>query len=221
MCQCQPVRFLLLRRSHRPGWRDGDQHHGGVDGRAGNVGADYFLRLPRRQPSNVVVQLFDHEKPATVANFLHYITPAVAPGIATNVAFSNMIWDRCIPGFVLQGGDYDAVDRTNTTWPPNLESIYSDFTQGLDYAPPFPLNIDNEFGVGPLIHNTFGTMAMAKSSGNPDSAANAFFFNLADNSSNLDNQNGGFTVFGQILSGMSCNTAISCNPAMSCNTSTR
>jgi cyclophilin family peptidyl-prolyl cis-trans isomerase len=160
-----------------------------------------FSGFPNGSPSNVIVQLFDHEKPATVANFLHYITPAVAPGIATNVAFSNMIWDRCIPGFVLQGGDYDAVDRTNTTWPPNLESIYSDFTQGLDYAPPFPLNIDNEFGVGPLIHNTFGTMAMAKSSGNPDSAANAFFFNLADNSSNLDNQNGGFTVFGQILSG--------------------
>jgi len=34
-----------------------------------------------------------------------------------------------------------------------------------------------------------------------DSAANGFFFNLADNSANLDNQNGGFTVFGQIISG--------------------
>ncbi len=31
-----------------------------------------------------------------------------------------------------------------------------------------------------------------------DSATNQFFFNLADNSSNLDNQNGGFTTFGTI-----------------------
>ena len=42
---------------------------------------------------------------------------------------------------------------------------------------------------------------MALVSGEPDSASSAFFFNLADNSTNLDNQNGGFTVFGRILSG--------------------
>ncbi len=42
---------------------------------------------------------------------------------------------------------------------------------------------------------------MALVSGEPDSATSGFFFNLADNSANLDNQNGGFTVFGRILSG--------------------
>ena len=72
--------------------------------------------------------------------------------------------------------------------------------------PLFPFNIDNEFNVGPLIHNTFGTLAMAKTAGEPDSAASAFFFNLADNSSTLDNENGGYTVFGQVISGSNTST---------------
>jgi len=38
---------------------------------------------------------------------------------------------------------------------------------------------------------------MAKIGNDPDSATNQWFFNLADNSSNLDTQNGGFTVFGK------------------------
>ena len=38
---------------------------------------------------------------------------------------------------------------------------------------------------------------MAKIGNDPDSATNQWFFNLADNSNNLDNQNGGFTVFGK------------------------
>jgi peptidyl-prolyl cis-trans isomerase A (cyclophilin A) len=49
--------------------------------------------------------------------------------------------------------------------------------------------------------NLRGTIAMAKLGGDPDSATSEFFFNLADNSENLDNQNGGFTVFAQVISG--------------------
>jgi peptidyl-prolyl cis-trans isomerase A (cyclophilin A) len=43
---------------------------------------------------------------------------------------------------------------------------------------------------------------MAKVGGNPDSATSQFFVNLADNSANLDNQNGGFTVFATVVEGM-------------------
>ena len=122
-------------------------------------------------------------------------------GTSSQLAFTNMVWDRCLPGFVLQGGDYDATDRTNGAAPPNLYSVYDNYTANLTYAPPFPFNVDNEFSVGPLIHNEFGTLAMAKEPGNPDSATSGFFFNLADNSSSLDNQDGGFTVFGRVLPG--------------------
>jgi cyclophilin family peptidyl-prolyl cis-trans isomerase len=40
---------------------------------------------------------------------------------------------------------------------------------------------------------------MAKIGGDPDSATSEWFINLADNSTNLDAQNGGFTVFGEVM----------------------
>ena len=47
---------------------------------------------------------------------------------------------------------------------------------------------------------------MAKLGDDPNSATSQWFFNLGDNSANLDNQNGGFTVFGQVLSQDDLNT---------------
>ncbi len=52
----------------------------------------------------------------------------------------------------------------------------------------------NEFKVS----NTRGTVAMAKADGAPDSATSQWFVNTKDNSTQLDANNGGFTVFGQI-----------------------
>ena len=40
---------------------------------------------------------------------------------------------------------------------------------------------------------------MAKLANQPNSATNQWFINLSDNSGNLDLQNGGFTVFGQVI----------------------
>ena len=49
------------------------------------------------------------------------------------------------------------------------------------------------------VHNARGTIAMAKSGNQPDSATSQFFFNLVNNATDLDNNNGGFTVFGQVI----------------------
>ena len=47
--------------------------------------------------------------------------------------------------------------------------------------------------------NLRGTIAMAKISGNPDSASSQWFFNLEKNSERFDGQNGGFTTFGRVM----------------------
>jgi peptidyl-prolyl cis-trans isomerase A (cyclophilin A) len=90
--------------------------------------------------------------------------------------YNNVIMHRMVSGFVLQGGGF--------TW------NGSSFTPINNNGP-----IVNEFGRS----NLRGTLAMAKLGGDPDSASNQFFFNYGDNSANLDNQNGGFTVFARVL----------------------
>ncbi len=90
--------------------------------------------------------------------------------------FSNNFIHRSIPGFVIQGGGFTFMDGVSAEVPKN---------------PP----VQNEPGRS----NVRGTIAMAKFASDPNSATSEWFINLADNSSNLDNQNGGFTVFGQVV----------------------
>jgi cyclophilin family peptidyl-prolyl cis-trans isomerase len=89
-------------------------------------------------------------------------------------AYSSTFFHRLVSGFVLQGGGYDVEGGQIATIP----------TQ----AP-----VANEFSVS----NTRGTLAMAQAGGNPNSATDQWFFNLTDNSSQLDKLH--FTVFGQVL----------------------
>ncbi len=92
-----------------------------------------------------------------------------------NYKYYRSFMHRSVPGFVIQGGGF----TFNGVNPPGI----------IPFAP-----VDNEF----KISNTRGTVAMAKIDGNPDSATSQWFINLADNSALLDNQNGGFTVFGRV-----------------------
>jgi cyclophilin family peptidyl-prolyl cis-trans isomerase len=134
----------------------------------------------------VEVKLFRAETPLSVENFLSYQTD-----------YAGSIIHRWSPGFVIQGGGF-TFDRAPDVVNP----------AGADFYPAVPQKdyLKNE----PGIENTRGTIAMAKLGVSPDggttasedSATNQWFFNLADNRSNLDNQNGGFTVFGEVVSGM-------------------
>jgi cyclophilin family peptidyl-prolyl cis-trans isomerase len=130
---------------------------------------DTFVRFDTSAGS-INVELFDTKAPRTVANFLNYVN---------NARYTNTIFHRLVSGFVLQGGGFQFA--ANPT--PSLNAVTTDPA------------VQNEFGTS----NTAGTLAMAKLGNDPNSATSQFFFNLADNSSNLDSQNGGFTVFGKIV----------------------
>jgi len=137
---------------------------------------------------DIDIQLMDDGAPATVANFLSYVQSG---------AYANSFIHRSVPGFIIQGGGY--------RWNSASSSIDSISTN----AP-----VVNEFSASRS--NLRGTIAMAKLGGDPNSASSQWFFNLADNSSNLDNQNGGFTVFGEVTgNGMQVIDAIAALPIRS------
>ena len=136
---------------------------------------------------NFEVNLYDNATPATVANFLDYVQ---------NGAYTDSIFHRSVPGFIIQGGGifYDALIPAGAI--PLVEIPTS--------AP-----VTNE----PEYSNVRGTIAMAKLGGDPNSATSQFFVNLANNSANLDGQNGGFTVFGEVVGdGMDVVDAIAALP---------
>ncbi|WP_232367578.1 peptidylprolyl isomerase [Alteromonas pelagimontana] len=91
--------------------------------------------------------------------------------------YANNVVHRLEPGFVVQAGGF----TYNNELP--LDTI----------ATGTPVTNEPEFS------NVRGTIAMAKQAENPDSATSQWFINLGDNSQNLDAQNGGFTVFGQVI----------------------
>ena len=124
----------------------------------------------------VDIELYDDQAPITVANFLRY---------AGRGDYNNSIIHRNVPGFIIQGGGH--------TYLPNP------FTgQPVFFKIPADAPIQNEFS--PSRSNIRGTITMAKLGGNPNSATSEWFFNLSDtNAANLDYQNGGFTVFGRVL----------------------
>lgn len=141
------------------------------------------------------IQLYGTAAPLTVANFLDYVRSG---------AYTNSFLHRSKPGFIIQGGGF-VWDKV--TQQPNAIAT----------NPP----VANEFDASRS--NIRGTIAMAKLGDDPtthdddvaaaNSATNQWFFNLADNSSNLDAQNGGFTVFGKVVNvGMGVVDAIAALP---------
>lgn len=143
---------------------------------AGNFSDPDFSRSIVHLHTNfgdIDIELFDNTAAKTVANFFNYVD---------SNRFDSTIFHRSAKNFVLQGGGFEFV----ATPTPHLD----------DVATATEPTVDNEFGA----QNTRGTVAMAKLGNNANSATSQFFFNL-NNNTNLNTQNGGFTVFGQLVDG--------------------
>jgi len=149
-----------------------------------------IVRFQMADGTRFDVNLYDKRTPATVANFLAYVSSG---------AYNNVVIHRSQIGFVVQGGGY--------TYPGSLP-----FGTVVERAA-----VTNE----PLLSNVRGTIAMAKLSGNANSATSQWFINMGNNSANLDVQNGGFTVFGEVTAGgMAVLDAINALPTFPLTSST-
>lgn len=121
---------------------------------------------------DIRIELDPAKAPKTVENFLKYVDSGF---------YNNTIFHRVIPGFMIQGGGYDARMQEKPTNAP----------------------IENEADNGLL--NKRGTIAMARTQ-DPDSATSQFFINLVDN--DFLNYTGatpdgwGYCVFGKVVDGM-------------------
>ena len=105
--------------------------------------------------------------------------------LARSAFYDNLVWHRIIKGFVIQTGDPNTRTGDRSTW-----------GQG-GSSQTVPLEIDNS------LHNNVGYLGMAHAT-DPNSGSSQFYINLVDNTS-LD---GGYTVFGKVVSGMDVAFAI-------------
>ena len=118
----------------------------------------------------ITLELDGDKAPETVANFLEYARAGF---------YDGTIFHRVIPGFMIQGGGFDAGMKQKTTRAP----IKNEATNGLK--------------------NATGTIAMARTN-DPHSATAQFFINVNDNTG-LDHptpQGWGYAVFGTVTDGM-------------------
>ena len=150
-----------------------------------------LLTLPQAAMATIVEVVTDL---GTVEiNLYDNATPATVTNFLNYVnsgAFTDSIVHRSVAGFVIQGGGF--ITDINA----QIGNIATDPA------------VTNE----PVYSNVRGTIAMAKLGNDPNSATSQWFINLANNAANLDDQNGGFTVFGEVTAGMDVVDAIAALP---------
>ena len=118
----------------------------------------------------ITLKLDAEKAPVTVKNFLDYVNSGF---------YSNTIFHRVIPNFMIQGGGFESGMKQKKTNAP----------------------IKNEAANG--LKNDKYTIAMART-GDPHSATAQFFINTKDNFFlNYPGQDGwGYCVFGKVVEGM-------------------
>jgi peptidyl-prolyl cis-trans isomerase B (cyclophilin B) len=121
---------------------------------------------------NIRVELDAAKAPITTKNFLDYVGDGF---------YDGLIFHRVIPGFMIQGGGFDAQMKQKGT-------------KGA---------IKNEAGNG--LKNKTGSIAMARTNV-VDSATAQFFINVKDNDflnqKNTSADGFGYAVFGEVIEGM-------------------
>ena len=124
---------------------------------------------------NITIELDQQKAPITVKNFMNYVETGF---------YTNTVFHRVIPGFMIQGGGFMQNMQQKTTGP----AIKNEAKNGLS--------------------NKRGTIAMARTSV-VDSATSQFFINLSDNVL-LDHgvRDYGYAVFGKVIAGMETVDAI-------------
>jgi len=119
----------------------------------------------------ITLELDAEKAPITVANFIEYVKKDF---------YTNVIFHRVIPGFMVQGGGFD----TDMKQKPTDASIKNEANNGLK--------------------NDKYTVAMARTP-NPDSASSQFFINVNDNDflnfTAPTSSGWGYAVFGKVTEG--------------------
>ena len=127
----------------------------------------------------ITLELDQDKAPKSVANFLSYVNKG---------HYSNTVFHRVIPGFMVQGGGFEVGMKQKPT-------------DG---------EIENEANNG--LKNDHYTVAMARTNA-PHSASSQFFINVRDNDFlNPSAQAPGYTVFGKVVSGMEVVNKIKATP---------
>lgn len=116
----------------------------------------------------IEIELDPVKAPISTKNFLEYVDSGF---------YTNTIFHRVIPGFMVQGGGF----TTQMSQKPTDAPIKNEASNGL--------------------HNVRGTLSMARTS-NPDSATSQFFINVADNDFLNPGRDRGYAVFGKVTKGM-------------------
>ncbi len=129
----------------------------------------------------IEVQLFPADVPQTVANFVK---------LANSGFYTDIVWHRIDPGFVIQAGD------PNTKNGGGNRSTWGQGTSGTNI--PF----ENS-----SLTNALGTIAMASTRGGTGGSSQ-FYINLVDNSGPSKGLDGSYAVFGQVINGMSVVNAL-------------
>ncbi len=172
---------------------DGEFNGAGVRTGNGNAYGDLLFVSRRDKTTRPVARFYTNYGGVNVSLFKDQ-TPNTVQNFfnyANKSAWDGTFFHRSVPGFIVQGGGFIA-NKDNDIDPAVQDAA-----------------VVNEPGVS----NTRSTIAMAKIGGNPNSATNQWFFNLADNRGDegdpndpddggLDFQNGGFTAFGEVVLGM-------------------